>query len=77
MDVVLFRTALRQNLAAETLFNTFRISPGPLGLQAFLKDDQGTPGVEEKKQRPRAGEKWQIKFEEFSKRLGPDIQLTQ
>ena len=71
-----FSELLRQNLAAETFFNTFRISPGPLGLQVFLKDDLGGPGVEEKKQRPRAGEmKWQTKFEEFSKKLGRDIQL--
>ena len=64
--------SVRQSLAAEALLDTFRISPGPLGLEAFLKDEQGQSCLHENK-RPRAGEKWQLKFDQYCSELGPDI----
>lgn len=61
-------------MAAEELMNTLRITPAPLGLDHFLKDEEGKLKTTSQ-ENGRVGEKWQSAFEEQCNALGQDTLL--
>lgn len=59
----------RQDLNAEGMVKSLKVSPGPLPLNRFLRDADAL-GFKPPSQSRKTGEKWKAAFDDISSKLG-------